>query len=51
MSSMMQTCQKNLSFSLCTIPSVYPRVATSDEWIKSEIEVSANLVYINVEHQ
>jgi len=34
----------NLGFSLCAVPSVYHVVITSDEWIKSEIEVSAGLV-------
>ena len=38
----------DLGFSLYAVPSVCYIVATSDEWIKSEIEVSADW-YITVE--
>jgi len=31
MSSVMQTCQNNLSFSLCAVPSVCCVITTSDE--------------------
>jgi len=39
----MQTCQNNLGFSLYTVLSVYHVVATSDEWMKSEMKVSADV--------
>ena len=34
----------NLGFSLYTMLSIYYMVTTSDKWIKSEMEVSADLV-------
>ena len=43
-SSVIQTCQNNLSFSLYTISSICYIVTTSDEQIKSKIEVSTDLV-------
>ena len=45
MSSMIQTCQNNLDFSLYIILSVCCMITTSDEWLKSEMKVSADLVY------
>ena len=44
MSLVMWTCQNNLGFSLYAIPSIYYIVATSDEWMKSKMEVSTDLV-------
>jgi len=40
---MMWTCQNDLGFSLCAILSVYYMVATSDGWMKSKMEVSADV--------
>ena len=40
----------NLGFSLCTVLTVCCMVTTSDKWMKSEIEVSADW-YVAVEHQ
>ena len=39
----MQTCQNNLSFSLCIMLSVCYVVATLDKWMKSEMKVSADV--------
>jgi len=39
----MWTCQNDLDFSLCAILSIYYVVVTSDEWMKSEMEVSADV--------
>ena len=41
----MWTLLNNLSFNLCTTLSVYHMVTTSDKRKKSEMEVSADLVY------
>ena len=38
----MQTYQNNLGFSLCTALSVCYMITTSDKWIESERELSAN---------
>ena len=43
MSLVMWTCQNNLGFSLCAALSICHMVTTSDEWMKSEIEVSADV--------
>ena len=40
---MIWICQNDLGFSLCTALSVYCVVTTSDEWMKSKIEISANI--------
>ena len=34
----------DLGFNLCVTPFIYYMVVTSDEWIKSKMRVSANLV-------
>jgi len=39
----MQICQNNLGFSLYAVLSVCCIVVTSDEWMKSKIEVSADV--------
>jgi len=43
MSSMIQICQNNLGFSLYTVPFVCHMVTTLDEWMKSEMKVSADI--------
>ena len=43
MSSVIWTCQNNLNFSLYTVLSIYYVVTTSNEWMKSEMEVSADI--------
>ena len=39
----------DFGFSLYTVPFVYYIIITSDEWIKSEMEVSTNW-YVTIEH-
>jgi len=43
MSSVMQTCQNDLGFSLYAVLSVCCVVVTSDEWMKFEIKVSLDV--------
>ena len=43
MSSVIQTCQNDLGFSLCAVLSVCCVVVTSDEWMKFEIKVSLDV--------
>jgi len=43
MNLVMWTCQNDLGFSLCAALSICHMVTTSDKWMKSEMEVSADV--------